>query len=125
MTTLSASLTNLTALLPHSHDRSLNVSTCKLALHRSDFSNTLIYPLKYSGTFQTCDIKVRFLNLLASENGRFVNIILLCVPRRIIKEVEVLLHYYSKPALQEVGWSQLSSCRFTSRKERRHHYTGG
>jgi len=90
------------ALLPHSDESSLNVSRLIPALHHSDFSNTLIYALTNSGTLQTYGIIVRFLNLLASENGGFVNIILLCVPRRLIKEVEVLPHYYSKPALQEL-----------------------
>jgi len=125
MTSFSVSLTNITALLPHTHTRNLNVSRRILALHHSDFSKALIYALTNSGTLQTCNINARFLNLLPSENGGFVNTVLLCVPSRLIKKVELLLHYYSNAALQEAGWSQLSPCRCTSRKETRHHYTGG
>jgi hypothetical protein len=72
MTTFSASLTNLTALLPQSRD-----SSCYWHLHRSDCRNTLIYAHTTSRTLPTCDMIVGSLTLSSSEAGDFVELLVL------------------------------------------------
>jgi len=67
-TTFSASLTNITTLLPQSRD---------WHLHRSDCQNTLIYAHTSSRTLPTCDISLGSLTLYQSEAGDFVELILL------------------------------------------------
>ena len=76
MTTFSASLTKLTALLPQSHDYSCYVSRPIMApppiwLHK------LIYAHTTSRTLPTCDINLDSLTLPVPEAGDFVELIVL------------------------------------------------
>jgi hypothetical protein len=77
MTTFTASLTNLTSLLPHSRDCRRYVSDQYWHLHRSDCRNILIYAHTTLRTVLTCDISLGSLTLPASEAGDFVELILL------------------------------------------------
>ena len=76
MTTFSASLIKLTALLPQSRDYSCYVSRPILSPPRSDCRNTLIYAHTNSRTLPTCDISLGSITLPASEAGDFVKLIL-------------------------------------------------
>ena len=73
MTTFSASLTYLTALLPQSHDYSRYVNRPIWHLHRCDCRNTLIYAHTTSRTLPTCDISLDSITLPESEAGDFWN----------------------------------------------------
>ena len=76
MTTFSASLTNLTALLPQSRDNSGYVSTPILAPPPFDSRNTLFYAHTTSRTLPTCDINLDSLTLPTPEAGDIVELIL-------------------------------------------------
>jgi hypothetical protein len=80
MTTFSASLTNLTALLPQSRDCSYDVSRQILApppLWLQKHTNTLIYAHTTSPTLPTSDMSLGSLTLPAPKAGDFVDLILL------------------------------------------------
>jgi len=77
MTTFSAILTNLTALVPQSHDSSHYLSRAILALNRPECRNTLIYAHATSPNLPTCVISLLSLTLPAPKAGDFVELILL------------------------------------------------
>jgi hypothetical protein len=75
MTTFSASLTNLTVLLPQSHE-----CKCYWHLHCSDCRNTLTYAHTILCSLQTSDISLGLVTLPVPEAGDFVELILLHLP---------------------------------------------
>jgi len=66
----SASLTNLTALLPQSHDYGCYIKKRILAPPRL-CSNTLVYAHTTSRTLPNCDVSLGSLKLPAAETGGF------------------------------------------------------
>jgi hypothetical protein len=73
MTVYSASLVNLTVLLPQ------HVTADEYwHLHRSDCQNALIYGLTTSRNFPACDISLGSLTLPVPEAGELVELLLLC-----------------------------------------------
>jgi len=78
MTAFIASLTNLTNLLPQSHDCRYYVSSEYWYLHRSEYINTLIYAHTTSCTLPACDISLGCrLTLPAPGSGDFMELIVL------------------------------------------------
>jgi hypothetical protein len=77
MITFSASLTNLTTLLPQSHERNCYIADQYWHLHRPDCTNTLIYAHTNSRNLSTSDTSLDSLLLPAPEAGDILELILL------------------------------------------------
>jgi hypothetical protein len=95
MKTFSASLTNLMALLLHSHDCSCYLSRLKLTSHGEDSRKTLTHEHTTSPSLTTCDISPGSVTLPAPEAGEFMELILLYIVSFVSKHsAAVIVKFY-------------------------------